>query len=308
MQLRGEIATPLIGCFSCRRKRYRLDVTENQGISNGDIGSECRRPRFDVPGAGQDALAPAREGGTDNRQSIGNKIQRVIKRHTVSGRRDPNEFGVGSSPTCVGVLTGVYACYARLTRRGSRERGGRSGIESGVLALRSNFHNIDAHRTKKPPPERIMHATRCVVASLALELQTTIAKYNPATYNLDYARAVGKDSRSPRPPYVSIFTHKVCADITKRAPRDARAQAQRTIRSGGLLSRCTQASNIPNLNSHLYLFEWHFKSKRLVVIGIQCALLDARFLLLEPLAVLHERYLYVRVCGGGAAHATEWAR
>lgn len=56
-----------------------------------------------------------------------------------------------------------------------------------------------------------------------------------------------------------------------------------------------------NLGSHLYLFEWYFKSKWLVVIGIQCAFLDARFLLLEAFAILHECYLYVRICWVAAA-------
>ena len=42
--------------------------------------------------------------------------------------------------------------------------------------------------------------------------------------------------------------------------------------------------------------EWHFEGERLVVVGVEGALLYGRLLLPQPLPVLHQRYLHVRIC------------
>ena len=48
---------------------------------------------------------------------------------------------------------------------------------------------------------------------------------------------------------------------------------------------------------HLDLLEGHLEAEGLVVVRVQGVLLDRGLLLLQPLAVLHQVDLHVRVCG-----------
>lgn len=50
--------------------------------------------------------------------------------------------------------------------------------------------------------------------------------------------------------------------------------------------------------NYLDLFKWDFKAKGLVVVRVEGVLLDCRLLLLQPLAVLHQVDLHIRICGG----------
>lgn len=50
------------------------------------------------------------------------------------------------------------------------------------------------------------------------------------------------------------------------------------------------------MDSYLDLFKGDFKAKGLVVIRVEGVLLDCRLLLLQPLAVLHQVDLCVRIC------------
>lgn len=49
--------------------------------------------------------------------------------------------------------------------------------------------------------------------------------------------------------------------------------------------------------TYLDLFKWDFKAEGLVVVRVQGVLLDCRLLLLQPLAVLHQVDLRIRICG-----------
>ncbi len=54
------------------------------------------------------------------------------------------------------------------------------------------------------------------------------------------------------------------------------------------------------MEKYLDLFKWDFKAKGLVVIRVEGVLLDCRLLLLQPLAVLHQVDLHIRICRGKA--------
>lgn len=47
---------------------------------------------------------------------------------------------------------------------------------------------------------------------------------------------------------------------------------------------------------YLDLFEWHFETEGLIVVGVQGVLFDCRLFLLQTFAILHQMDLHVRVC------------
>lgn len=53
-----------------------------------------------------------------------------------------------------------------------------------------------------------------------------------------------------------------------------------------------------NLNSNLDLLEGDLEGEGLIVVRVQCALLDAGLLLFQSLAVLHNSDLHVGICRG----------
>lgn len=61
------------------------------------------------------------------------------------------------------------------------------------------------------------------------------------------------------------------------------------------MQRYTRQYGVNKNQMYLYLFEWHFESKRFVVVRIESTLLYTGFLFLQPFPVLHQRDLHVRI-------------